>query len=469
MANLASPGVQVTVIDESFYTPAAPGTVPMIFVASAANKENASGTGIAQGTLEANAGTVYVITSQRDLTNTFGTPYFETDVSNNPVNGSEISEYGLQAAYSLLGASSQAYIVRADIDLGQLAPTATVPTGMPIAGTYWLDTANSKFGINVWNSGTNMFSVVTPLIINNDNMGTELQESGAPVDSLGKPGNYAVVVTSDNDAAMPQAIWYKTQAVSNAWIELGGSNWYGSSLQLVIAPHTQYPDFTTETGSSAPTGSVWIKTTTPGNGSDWDLKYYNGSTQAWTTLTTPLYQSTTDALYQFDYAGGGSNIAVGTTFVETDPAHNFVNSGTNTHAEFKLWRYSNSGATTITSAPSTMNTTSNWSFTIRESLQGSDNWSNVATIPVDNSYPNPIGAVIASQINLSTLTNISATFNANTNRLTITHVLGGDFEMTDSIGTPLEFAGFTAYTVDPATGIASGTTNLYKLDISSLL
>ena len=32
---LTSPGVQVSVIDESFYTPAEPGTVPMIFVATA--------------------------------------------------------------------------------------------------------------------------------------------------------------------------------------------------------------------------------------------------------------------------------------------------------------------------------------------------------------------------------------------------------------------------------------------------
>ena len=31
---LVSPGVEVSVIDESFYTPAAGGTVPMIFVRS---------------------------------------------------------------------------------------------------------------------------------------------------------------------------------------------------------------------------------------------------------------------------------------------------------------------------------------------------------------------------------------------------------------------------------------------------
>ena len=56
MAQLSSPGVSVTVIDESFYTPAAPGTVPLVIIASEENKTNGAGTGIAPGTLAANAG-----------------------------------------------------------------------------------------------------------------------------------------------------------------------------------------------------------------------------------------------------------------------------------------------------------------------------------------------------------------------------------------------------------------------------
>ncbi len=47
---LSSPGVEVKVIDESFYTPAEPGTTPLVIVASAENKSNAAGTGIAPGT-----------------------------------------------------------------------------------------------------------------------------------------------------------------------------------------------------------------------------------------------------------------------------------------------------------------------------------------------------------------------------------------------------------------------------------
>ena len=98
MATLQSPGINVSIIDQSFYTPAGTGTIPLIFVATSANKQNASSSGIAQGTTSANAGKLYVITSQRDLVDTFGTPYFEVDSGNNAINGSEISEYGLQAA-----------------------------------------------------------------------------------------------------------------------------------------------------------------------------------------------------------------------------------------------------------------------------------------------------------------------------------------------------------------------------------
>ena len=151
MATLQSPGVQVNVIDESFYTPAAPGTVPLIFVASAENKNNASGTGVAQGTKAENAGKVYVITSQRDLTETFGTPLFYTDNMSNPLHGGELNEYGLQAAYSLLGISSKVYVTRTDLDTSQLTPSTDIPTGQPVAGTYWVDTANSLFGIFEWN------------------------------------------------------------------------------------------------------------------------------------------------------------------------------------------------------------------------------------------------------------------------------------------------------------------------------
>lgn len=74
---LQSPGVQVSVIDESFYTPAEPGTTPLIVVATAQDKLNAAGTGSATATSQANAGKAFKLTSQKDLLDLYGVPFFE--------------------------------------------------------------------------------------------------------------------------------------------------------------------------------------------------------------------------------------------------------------------------------------------------------------------------------------------------------------------------------------------------------
>ena len=218
MATLSSPGVSVTVIDESFYTPAAPGTVPLIVVASATDKSNASGTGTAPGTLASNAGKVWTITSQRDLTDTFGTPHFYTDASGNAVNAGELNEYGLQAAYSLLGVSSKAYIVRADLDLSQLVAQSDVPSGAPASGTYWLDSNDSLYGVGQWDAVNKVFVDKTPLVIDNDNKLTAADlDHGVwtPKTSFGTVGSYAMVVTSQNT----NQLWFKN--TDNRWVVVG--------------------------------------------------------------------------------------------------------------------------------------------------------------------------------------------------------------------------------------------------------
>ena len=221
---LSSPGVQVSVIDESFYTPAEPGTVPMIFVASAENKTNAAGTGIAQGTLKENAGKPFLLTSQRDLADNFGDPAFQIDSNNNPVHGSELNEYGLQAAYSLLGVSNRAWVVRADIDTGQLEPSAEAPSANPAAGTYWFDTQNTAFGIFEWNGATaasvdgrQSFGVKDPMVITD----TTKVTSGVPKASVGAIGDYAVVATTTLNK-----LFYKNS--NGAWVLVGSEDWKGS-------------------------------------------------------------------------------------------------------------------------------------------------------------------------------------------------------------------------------------------------
>jgi hypothetical protein len=162
---LVSPGVEVTVIDESQYIPSAVNTVPFFLIATAQNKVSGTGVGVAAGTTAANANKTYLITSQRDLAATFGVPFFYQTTTGTPINGYELNEYGLLAAYSALGISNRAYIQRANIDLTELTATLSRPTGTPADGTYWLDTSASVWGIQEWNRTTNVFTVKTPLVI----------------------------------------------------------------------------------------------------------------------------------------------------------------------------------------------------------------------------------------------------------------------------------------------------------------
>jgi len=221
---LNSPGVEVQVIDESFYVPAEPSTRPLIIFASKKDKTNASGTGIATGTLAANVGKLYLITSQRELTETFGTPLFYKDPSNNPIHGGELNEYGLQAAYSFLGVANSCYVIRADIDLTELEAQYTEPGANPAEGTYWLDTQNTRAGIFEWNgsaatvSGGQKFTNKVPKIITDS---SKLDEAGYPSASIGIAGDYALVSVSNLNKA-----YYKNR--SGIWVLIGSPEWHVS-------------------------------------------------------------------------------------------------------------------------------------------------------------------------------------------------------------------------------------------------
>ena len=223
---IVSPGVQVSVIDESFYTPAEPGTVPMIFVATAQDKTSSTGTGTASGTTAANAGKVFLMTSQRELAETFGDPVFKTDASNNPIHGGETNEFGLQAAYSYLGVANRAYVVRAGVDLGQLEASANAPAANPASGTYWFDTASSRYGIFEWNgsaasvTGGQSFTNKIPTVITST---TQLSSGlgSAPKTSVGSIGDYAITATDTNND-----VYYKQY--DGSWVAVGTANWVAS-------------------------------------------------------------------------------------------------------------------------------------------------------------------------------------------------------------------------------------------------
>jgi hypothetical protein len=244
MATLNSPGVDVTVIDESFYTPAEPGTTPLIVVATAQDKANGSGTGTASATTKANAGKAFKLTSQRDLVDLYGVPFFEKTASSSPIHGSERNEYGLLAAYSLLGVSNAAFIVRADVDLNQLQGQTEAPGANPTDGQWWVDTQTSSWGVQEWNgaavstTGGQKFAVKTPLVLTDTD--SSKIAANAPKASVGAIGDYAVVFqTVDGDGSFgaeeePARLWYKSSGNSGAgvdagaWVLVGSNDWQAS-------------------------------------------------------------------------------------------------------------------------------------------------------------------------------------------------------------------------------------------------
>ena len=232
---LVSPGVEVTVIDESQYIPSAVNTVPYFVVATAQNKVSSDGITVAAGTLAANANKTYLITSQRDLAATFGVPFFYNTTTGTPINGYELNEYGLLAAYSALGVTNRAYVQRVDIDLTELTASLTRPTGAPANGDYWLDTTVSTWGIFQWDQAAATFTNVVPLVITDATdtvSGNGTVAGNTPKASIGSIGDYAVVAVGTNMFG-----YYKKS--DNTWNQIGSNDW-----------KTSWP---TVTGSAAPT------------------------------------------------------------------------------------------------------------------------------------------------------------------------------------------------------------------------
>lgn len=132
MATLVSPGVSVTIIDESFYIPAASPTVPLFFVASRKGKLQPNGITTASGTTEHSV--VRTVSSIGQSVSLYGVPYFWKDSSGNEFHGDARNEYGLFALNQFLGIGARAYVVRANVDLSDAAETL-VGVGVPAATT----------------------------------------------------------------------------------------------------------------------------------------------------------------------------------------------------------------------------------------------------------------------------------------------------------------------------------------------
>lgn len=410
MTQLVSPGVQVTIINQPSVPAVAAGTVPTVFIATQTNKLLSDGITIAPGTDPVNAGKVYTITSQRELLQTFGNPFFNI-VDGTVQQGDEVNEVGLHAAYSYLGLANSINVVRADLDMSQLMETEQEPTSPPANGTYWFDYSNSSFGVFRANGNAvaglawNQVSVLTPTA-------SQIDGFNVPLNTFGAAGNVAVVVEDTNNAIY--------EKVSTTWYLIGSSAWNtakGLGYSLFYSPNSSVP-------AGTHSGDIWIKTTNQNFGANYSVKLYNSSLSQFQTVAAPLYADDIKA-----EIGGG--VAINRLYVEYNtiapaPSANGVIKRLSTLAAA-------SATTTAFASPST------GSFSIRTrgsagSLAGTEITINVGLAGSETA------SAVASLINTAVATNgsiphIVATVSLS--QLVITSSNGTAFDLEEVSNTPL--------------------------------
>jgi len=547
---LVSPGIQISINDQSQYVATAVGSVPLVVLATAQDKTYNSAA--ATGTSKAMAGKLQAFTSQRELVTAMGTPTFQLTSANTPINGSELNEYGLMAAYSALGLGNQLYAIRADVDLNELVGTSVRPTGSEADGTYWLDLANTEFGIYVWNQTTATYNHVTPDLITDSTKVTNdinfAYSVPTPIASYGNSGDYALVfVNTDGTAPTNIRLFYKAtslaaNSLSNTWVQVYSPNWQwcfptaagtisqtsspslgtsgattllingttvtvtGSSpllltdvansinsaaitgvkaavvngylniyannsavsshLVLVDGTNTplaasgivaktyypptvtygsfsQQPSWATTDTTPRPTGSVWWKTTSTGQGYNPALKQYNASLDQWTLLSAPAYSTYATATYGLDTTGGGTNIAHGQVITITTVNDTTYNSFRFVVQEPFVQSVGTSG---------TISGSVTGSFSITASQPGSATQNGPTTITLSSASASDIViAILNAQIPY-----VTATVNSD-GTISIIHTTGGQITLANTSGTPLASAGFAAnqgsgFLVNPLTG-----------------
>ena len=554
---LVSPGVQVTIVDQSQYLPATANSVPLLILATAQNKSDPTSTNVAAGTTLANANKLYQVTSQRDLVTLFGNPFFYKTTNGTPIHGYELNEYGLLAAYSLLGVTNGCFILRADINLASLVGQISRPDGAPMDGTYWLDTLNTSWGIYQFNATTSSFTNIQPIVITN----TSDLSAGKPKGSLGNVGSYAVVaiqpVNSDLQGGY-NTYFYKTRF--NTWVPVGSNAWKasipavtgtvsnpvltaGDNFTITITPNTgtqvsstpilvavpaspnnnvsglaayinsagitnvraynisgklslslsseglsseglnssitigtgsgtvlndlgivpksycspdlvygtsaQMPLWSASQTNPHPTGSVWIKTSSAGNGLNLSLAQYSATIGSFSMIDVPLYVDERSANSDLDSTGGAA-IPAGSIYAE------YSDNYTHNSAPIVLWKRLATGPTVVTGTVSDPTITTGNVISVRTSLPGVPTYGSTYTIT--NSGTDAASFVsdwLAANIPYTTA-NITSD-----GAVQLVHTAGGEIYISDANGKTSTLMTSLGFVADVTTSVKNGPITFY--------
>ena len=296
MATLISPGVSITVTDDTLVSGAGNGTVPLYVFASAQDKYVPNSTAIATGTKASNAEKLYLLTSQKDVLETFGAPIFQ-ESNGSVVQGDELNEYGLHGLYSYMGIANRAYAVRAKLDMNQLVPTGIEPTGPVPNNTLWLNTKTSiieAYVPAITPTGPNPFDEweLRPAHVRKGTYTSGLYSSGTITsdevmsDPTIKIGDVVLLYTTPSDA-------YRLGTFRFVLRTIDGLQLYDDN-EVILSPKNLVPDVP-ETGPA-----LWVRTgyTTVGSryfGTRLDGYIYNSLSDTWKNTVLHLGKDSADA------------------------------------------------------------------------------------------------------------------------------------------------------------------------------
>lgn len=353
MAILSSPGVDVSIDDQSQYAPTSAATIPLVVLATRTNKTLPNGTGTSPGTLESNV--LRRVTSQREVLQTLGNPVFVTS-GGAPVHGHESNEYGLHALWNFMAFANNAYYIRADIDLGQLISNPDAPLGEPEDGTFWIQSGSVVGGLFRRNATDTAWVAQTASVYLTN-----------PGSSDGVAGDIAIDYSTANGTL-------KVKTDANTWAAFGSIDLTDTNIKTVKATNDVL-----WVGDTAPLGAgandYWWKTSAASGGFDLKLVRYRASDRTWVPVTpirsaiAPLDTSANTVWEDISGVassgvrplkiGNGSTFIALSSFVQATAPYRSPEEGTlwfsNDITDFAMYRESSNGwveiATTTNSNP----------------------------------------------------------------------------------------------------------------------
>lgn len=218
---------------------------------------------------------------------------------------------------------------------------------------------------------------------------------------------------------------------------------------LYYGKYNEIPSWSSFDAIPRPSGSLWVKTSVTGQGTNFVVKQFNSTTKTWAELATPLFADGYEALVGLDSTGGGKNIEAGSFFVK----YNTNNDG---KLSFKIYNLTMGGSTEVSGSNAAGTFTAGDTFTMLISETGT-----ATPASYNITLSGTSAATFVADILAADIPEVTARAN-NSGVITIEHRNGGMITLVNTtIGrNPVTTAGFTTSTEGVVPNIVPGAITL---------